>query len=379
MNQRDKLRRAKMLLFQKQKDGTPVTADDLKSLELKEDPQTPPADSWPELFTSYQEFTEAEEPQPVIEQFMCTGEITVVGALPKNAKTWFMLSMVKSLLSGKPFLNYFKVPVPSKRVIYLVPEAGLAQMKRRLNLMRLMQYLNPEHEEQRLFVMPRRINMVTDLADARILKAAEGADVFLDTLVRFVEGDENNVADIKKFSNLCLNLATIARTVTIAHHSPKAFGDADTMTLENMLRGSGDLGAMLSNAFGLRQINKETNQVHIACLAARDDDKFLKDFQIEGRPHINNSGDFLMTKKPGEAGKLSDHVQKKSGRKRDPKTEAWLPQAITMDAQGIAHTQIAVELVKKGFEVSRQTVGRRIAEVRKQAGMHQGELKEQTQ
>jgi hypothetical protein len=32
------------------------------------------------------------------------------------------------------------------------------------------------------------------------------------------------------------------------------------LTLENMLRGSGDIGAMISNAFGLRQIDKETNR-----------------------------------------------------------------------------------------------------------------------
>jgi len=368
-------RKARQVLIELHRTGK-ISAEDLRGLELKSPPATNP-DSWPEIFTNYKELTAAEEPQPVIEQIMCSGEITIVGALPKHGKTWFLLSMAKSLLSGEPFLNYFTIPSIAQRVLYLVPEAGLAQVKRRLNLMRLMKYVNPDNDGgQRLFVMPRRINMVTDLADARILKAAEGADIFLDTLVRFVEGDENKVEDVKKFSNLCLNLATIARSVTIAHHSPKAFGNADAMTLENMLRGSGDLAAMLSNAFGLRQIDKDSNRARVSCLAQRDNETFLADFQIEGRPHINNTGNFLMTKMPGQAGEFGDDFSRKPGRTRNPKTEEWLPQAMVMDSQGIAQREIAKRLTAKGFTVSQTTISRRIVEERRKAGEHQGELHE---
>jgi len=36
-----------------------------------------------------------------------------------------------------------------------------------------------------------------------------------------------------------------ARIITGAHHSPNSFGKDTFMTLENVLRGSGDIGAML--------------------------------------------------------------------------------------------------------------------------------------
>jgi RecA-family ATPase len=130
------------------RDGA-LTPDDLKRVNLLNEVPAeiaPNADAWPELFATYNELVEAPEPQPVIQQIMCSGEITIVGAPPKHGKTCFLLSMAKALLSGDSFLNHFAVPMPAKRVLYLVPEAGLAQAKKRLVLMRLMQYVNPGNE-----------------------------------------------------------------------------------------------------------------------------------------------------------------------------------------------------------------------------------------
>jgi hypothetical protein len=334
-------------------------------------------DAWRELFVTYSQLAEAKEPQWIIDRLLHDGEITMLGALPKHGKTWFMLSIAKALLSGSPLFGYpdFRIENPASRVLYLIPEAGIAQVKRRLVLMCLMEYVR----EGRLFVMPRSLTMVRELGDPRVLKAAEGADVFLDTAVRFITGDENKAADVKPFSESCLNLATIARTVTIAHHAPKAFGDAHQMTLENMLRGSGDLGAMLSNAYGLRQIDKEANRVHVSALAARDDDEALRDFHLEGRPHINNIGDFTMTLKPGEPEELSSYLPRKrrGGRPATSDKDRWVAMAVAKDAQGLSQRQIVEELKGKGYKVSKSGVQAALVKTRQQAGPHQGELDEQ--
>jgi len=302
------------------------------------------ADNWGSLFPTYQEFVDVQEPKSVIDRIMREGEVTMIGASPKHGKTWFLLSMVKALLSGRKFLDHFDVQ-KSKRVVYLIPEAGLRQAKRRLWLMRLMEYMNPVNGPSRLFVMPRRIGMVTDLADARILKASEGADVFLDTLVRFVEGDENSVADMKKFSELVLNLATIARTVTIAHHSTKDFTSTNSMTSQSMLRGSGDIIAMMSNAYGLLQTDKATNRICVKTLDARDDEQHLETFEIEGRPHINNEGDFKMVRPPGEGSEPKKKTRPKSG--------AWehAAEIKKLKAEGVSQNKLAEQ-----FDVSPHTI-----------------------
>jgi hypothetical protein len=55
------------------------------------------------------------------------------------------------------------------------------------------------------------------------------------------------------------------------------------MSLESVLRGSGDIGAMLSNAYGVRKLDEDRNLVHVECHNARDLDEQVKPFQIEGR------------------------------------------------------------------------------------------------
>lgn len=309
-----------------------ISSQDLQTLAMGARPANP--DSWRELFPTYDELNETPEPELVIEKFVNTGEITVVGALPKHSKTWVMLSMSKAILSGEKWLGRFNTK-KAERVLYLIPEAGMQQVKRRLVLMRLMGYV----KEQRLLVAPRRPRLtLKDLTDPRILKASEGADVFLDTAVRFIKGDET-VENIKLFADECLNIAAVARSVVIAHHSPKAFELTDRITLENVLRGSGDFGAMVSNCIGIRQLDRERNLIHVELCAGRDDDGDVKPFHLEGRPHINNTGDL----KPvlWDAGPLSEHVGKaRTG--RPPKVGSDLASRIPKyKALGLTHEQIA--------------------------------------
>jgi hypothetical protein len=145
------------------------------------------------------------------------------------------------------------------------------------------------------------------LSDSRLLDADKGADVFLDTAIRFMTGDENSASEQKVFADTLFNLQRAgARTITGAHHSPKSFGTQNAMTLENVLRGSGDIGAMLATCWGLSQIDSNTTRVFIQNGKARD---FLpcEPFIIQGRPSIDATGYFELTNPPGFAGTLSDN------------------------------------------------------------------------
>lgn len=288
----------------------------LENFQVKDAPVDPA--SWPGLFPSYQQFVEATLAGWVVDRWARRGDITMIGGLPKDGKTWIMLAIVRAMLTGTKLFGHFNVE-PSDRVVYLIPEAGIAAIKRRLEKMRLLEFV----KEGRLFVMPRSIAMVRKLDDLRIREAAKGADVFLDTAIRFIEGDENKSVEVKIFSENCLDLATVARTVWAAHHAPKSFAEATTMSLENMLRGSGDLAAMISNAFGIAKVNKETTEIHVESLGQRDDDEYLGPFRIQGRPHIDETGEFKMVAAPGQAGNYSDHKSsKKGGRPSDPEKDS---------------------------------------------------------
>jgi len=99
-------------------------------------------------------------------------------------------------------------------------------------------------------------------------------------------GDENSAAEQKQFADTMFSLQRAgAHTITGAHHSPKSFGKDTFMTLENVLRGSGDIGAMLATCWGLSQIDSTTNPIFVQNVKARN---FLPcdPFIIQGRPSI---------------------------------------------------------------------------------------------
>jgi hypothetical protein len=139
------------------------------------------------------------------------------------------------------------------------------------------------------------------LTDTRILEAAKGADVFLDTAVRFMTGDENSASDHRAFAETLFALLKAgARTVTGAHHSPKGFENREAITLDNALRGSGDIGAMLSSAWAVQRTDEKLTKIYVKNVKPRDFEPCAP-FEIQGRPTIDSEGGFHMVAEPGTA------------------------------------------------------------------------------
>jgi len=114
------------------------------------------------------------------------------------------------------------------------------------------------------------------------------------------------------------------------------------MTLENMLRGSGDIGAMAATVWGLSQVNAESNTIFVQNVKARD---FAppEAFIIEGRPSIDQKGSFELTHPPGFAGVLGDH-KNQGGRPPVPDKEAKRSQARELKQRGLSVRGIADEI-----------------------------------
>jgi AAA domain-containing protein len=215
-------------------------------------------DPWADLFASYEKIVSSSSPSFAIKNFLQLDTATFVAGLPGHSKTWVLLSMVRSLLEGTPLFGYFNVLHKAERVIYLTPEVSLNLLYKRLKLFKLDLYL----KDGRLLVRTLSEGPTPELTHPDLLMAARGSHVFLDTAIRFMAGDENQ--SIENQRGLATGIFGLlhrgARSVVGAHHAPKAFERAQNMNLENMMRGSGDIGAMVGAAWGIRLLDPMKNR-----------------------------------------------------------------------------------------------------------------------
>lgn len=250
-----------------------------------------------DMFETQTTFEKEEDLQWVINGISHVGESTWFGALPKQSKTWVMLCILLALLTGLPLFGDERFTVPNKatRAIYLIPEAGRGSVKKRLKLLGLIEHLydpitNPDG---RLFIRTLSAGEKIKLTSPALLEIVRGADIFIDTAVRYLEGSENDVEDVKVLTENILNLLAVgARSVWVAHHAAKGFENASNMSLQNMFRGSGEFGAALTNAYGLCQEEEATNKVRFHCITGRDLDEQIPDMILQGRPWLNQIGNF---------------------------------------------------------------------------------------
>jgi len=128
--------------------------------------------------------------------------------------------------------------------------------------------------------------------------------VFLDTAIRFANAeDENsssqNAQGLAKAIFALIHLG--AKAVVCLHHRAKDTAKTEEMTLENVLRGTGDLGAMCDSVWGLQcdrgtgdaQYVKDSRKVvrlSVRCVKARDF-RPPEDFRIQLEPFIDKIGD----------------------------------------------------------------------------------------
>jgi hypothetical protein len=176
--------------------------------------------------------------------------ITYIGGLAGDGKTWFALSMVRALTTGELFLGKYRVPqcIP---VIYLVPEVGDRAFRSRLEKFHI-----PNNDPERFLCRTISMGATLRLDDPVILEAVRHMNhpvVFLDTSIRFsTANDENSASQNKKLVDDIAGLrAAGAIGVVGLHHSTKSMRE-EAMSLENVLRGSGDLSAMCDTVYGVK-------------------------------------------------------------------------------------------------------------------------------
>lgn len=231
---------------------------------IEAQPEWKPSLSWRDMFHCFEDFENAPPLSFAIRDLLQNDGATLIGGLSGHGKTLIMLSMAKALLAGygTKLWGHFDVLESDARVIYLIPEAAIGPFGHRLKLFKLYDHLRSD----RLLVRTLSKGPAPCLSDPRILAAAKGAHIMLDTAIRFAnEGNENDAGDNQRglATDFFALLGAGARTVVGAHHSPKPFSRENVMRLENVLRGSGDIGAMVSTAWGIKQLDADQNIIHV--------------------------------------------------------------------------------------------------------------------
>lgn len=253
-----------------------------------------------DVFQNVRDYEEAPPMKFAIDKFLQENAVNAIAGLSGHGKTWLALSMARALLFGPSRMwQLFDVPERAERVIYLIPESSIGPFKHRLQLTGLYD----EISSGRLLTRTLSKGPTLSLQDPRLLGAVKNAHVICDTAIRFMLNveNENNASDAAKglSEDFFALLRAGAKSVLALFHSPKSFNPQSPMTLESMIRGSSELGAMLATAWGIRQVDPATNTVQIGNLKARDFDP-CQPFQLRGRPAINNTGDFELLFRPGD-------------------------------------------------------------------------------
>ncbi|MGA9508490.1 MAG: AAA family ATPase, partial [Candidatus Sulfotelmatobacter sp.] len=201
---------------------------------------------WRELFHNREAMLNAPPVMFLIKGFLQREGVTAIAAPVRERKSLIALNVVHALLTGEKLFDYFDVVQKPSRVLYLCPEVSLGPFTDRLRKIGLMDYVG-----ETLFCRTLSADGHLALNAPELQPALPGSVIVLDTAIRFMEGDESSSQDARAFADSIFALLKGgAESVVMLHHSPKEGGDI--MTLENIMRGSGDLGAFLACCWGTR-------------------------------------------------------------------------------------------------------------------------------
>jgi hypothetical protein len=201
---------------------------------------------WTDLFHSYAEAQNAPPITFLIKDFLQCEGVTAIAAPVRERKSLIALNIVHALVTGEKLFGHFEVVKKPERVLYLCPEVSLGPFTDRVKKIGLIDYVG-----ESFFYRTLSAEGSVRLDDPSLQLAVSGSVVVLDTAIRFLEGDENSSKDVRAFADSIFALLRFgAEAVLLLHHSPKDMGD--TMTLENAMRGSGDMGAFLACCWGTR-------------------------------------------------------------------------------------------------------------------------------
>jgi hypothetical protein len=203
---------------------------------------------WRERYLTFEKVRDAKPVEFLIEGFLALDSITALAAPVGQRKSLIAMNVAHALCTGEPLFDYFKVTKQPCRVVYLCPEMGLSSFSTRLKHIGL-----DSHIGKTLFcqTMDEDSIKLTDLDEE-----LPGAVVIIDTLTRFVDGDQNSSEDMSRFAKVVFAIKRRGATVLLLHHSIKGTANAP-LTLDSAMRGSTELAAFVTSCWATRLQNPD--------------------------------------------------------------------------------------------------------------------------
>lgn len=173
-----------------------------------------------------------------IPNFILDSGLTIFAGKAGSGKSFAALDAGLAIAMGNTFLN--KIPAVKGNVIYMDEENGLRRLKARVNSLTkgdTVRYKNYNYEN---FYFISFDDVKIDALNTKeifteLIKEYKPTLIILDSIVRMMDGKENDVEDAKKVIN---NLRKLAEELNISflllHHANKAGSGMDAV------RGSGD-------------------------------------------------------------------------------------------------------------------------------------------
>lgn len=286
-----------------------------------------PVKDWRERYVTFEQFRDVKPPEFLIEGFIEDGAVLAIAGPVAQRKSIVAANVMASLLTGEPLFGFFKVAKQPERVIYICPEMGLAEIARRLGRLGLGEYVG-----KRLFIrsMDDAIIKLTELDEE-----LPGSVVVLDTLTRFVEGDQNSSEDMAQFAQLVFEIRRRGSTVILLHHSVKGAGRV-SLSLDSALRGSTELAAFVTCVWATQLVDEDRPHVTASVLKCVKQRGFAADpFQVS----CDENYRMRMLVRPGEMSEIKT--------KKEVEAEAVLA-AILKESPNLGITKIREEMKKAG-------------------------------
>jgi hypothetical protein len=127
-----------------------------------------------------------------------------------------------------------------------------------------------------------------------------GAVVVIDTLTRFVEGDQNSSEDMSRFAKVVFGVQRRGATVVPLHHSIKGASSSNALTLDSAMRGSTELAAFVTSCWATRLQDPEEPYSSPSLLAN------VKQRDFESKPFEATCDKTCRMRMVGEPGQLTE-------------------------------------------------------------------------
>lgn len=192
---------------------------------------------WRTRYMTEAQYLNVKPPEFLIDGFLVKKSIAMLAGPVSQRKSIVALNIAHALCTGTALFGYFDVTEKPARTVYLVPEMGAAAFVKRIKQIGLGPYVG-----KTLFVQTMsEAQTGLDELDGEL----PGGVIIVDTITRFISGDENSVEDMREFAKKVFRLVNAGATVVLLHHSKKG----STGSLDDGLRGSSELAAFVDSCW----------------------------------------------------------------------------------------------------------------------------------